>query len=93
MSSEYNNTSRFDALQSGLTVISELEERVGDNNYYPQLNEARTYLAEASRHVETAGFNRSFSKAMGFASSVAVANGHDDLAEDALKLGGDEDEQ
>jgi len=30
---------------------------------------------------------------MGYASSVAVANGHDDLAEDALELGGDEDER
>jgi formylmethanofuran dehydrogenase subunit B len=93
MSDERNNSHRFTSIQSGLTVISTLEERVDDDNYYPQLNQARTYVAEASRHVGTAGFNRIFSKAMGYASSVAVANGHDDLAEDALELGGDEDER
>ena len=93
MSSERNNLNRFDAIQSGLAVVSALEERVDDDNYYPQLEQARTYVAEASRHIETAGFDRSFSKAMGYASSVAVANGHDDLAADALKLGGDENER
>lgn len=93
MSDSSTEPNQFDSIQSGLTVISELEERVDDESYYPQLNQARTYVAEASRHVETAGFDRSFSKAMGFASSVAVANGHDELAEDTLKLGGDEHER
>ena len=93
MSSEPNNSNRFDAIQSGLAVVSALEERVDDNNYHPQLEQTRSYVAEASRHVDTPGFDRSFSKAMGFASSVAVANGHDDLAEDALELGGEEHEQ
>jgi len=93
MSDECNKSNRFESIQSGLAVISALEERVDDNNYYPQLEQARTYVAEASRHIDTPGFDRSFSKAMGFASSVAVANGHDDLAEDALELGGEEHEQ
>jgi len=93
MSDESTESNRFESIQLGLTVISELEEYVDDENYYLQLEQARTYVAEASRHIENAGFERSFSKAMGYASSVAVANGHDDLAADALKLGGDENEQ
>ena len=92
MSSEHNDSNRFDAIQSGLAVVSALEERVDDSDYYPQLEQARSYVAEASRHIGSAGFDRSFSKGMGFASSVAVANGYDELAEDALKLGGDENE-
>ncbi len=93
MSDESTESNSFESIQSGLTLISTLEKRVDDDNYYPQLEQAQTYLSEASRHIDTVGFDRSFSKAMGFASSVAVANGHDKLAEDALKLGGEEHER
>lgn len=88
MSDEVNKSRRFDSIQSGLTIITELEELVENDEFLPQLEQARSYLAKASREIKTAGFESSFSKSMGIASSVAVANGYDDLAEDALKLGG-----
>lgn len=91
MSDTNDSMSRFDSLQAGLRIISELENCVDDSDYRPQLEQARTYIATASRQVETAGFDRDFSKAMGMASSVAVGNGYDELAEDAMKLGGGED--
>lgn len=90
MSGEANKSQRFESLQTGLTIVSELESKIDDENYLPQLEQARSCLAKASREVDTAGFDRSFSQAMGAVSSVAVANGHDELAEDALELGSDE---
>lgn len=89
MSNEVSIAQRFESIQAGLKLISELEAQVGENkDIRPQLEQARSYLAKASREVETAGFEESFSKAMGVASSVAIANECDDLAEDALGLGG-----
>mgnify|MGYP006926924355 CR=1 FL=1 len=67
---------RFELLQSGLVIVAELEER--------------SYLAQAGQKISTSEFDRRFFKTMGLASSVAVSYGQDDLAEDALKLGGDE---
>ena len=90
MSDEVSIAQRFESVQAGLTLISELEAQVGENkDIRPQLEQARSYLAKASREIETAGFEESFSKAMGVASSVAIANECDNLAEDALGLGGD----
>jgi hypothetical protein len=88
---ETPNNRRFDILRSGLKVLTTLEERVeSDSDVRPQLEQVRSYLAKASREVGTTGFDRSFSKAMGIASSVAVADGYDELAEEALELGGDQ---
>lgn len=81
-------THHFESLQSGLAIVSELEEQTDDDSS-PQLEQARSHLAQAGQKIGTSGFDRRFSKAMGLASSVAVSYGHDDLAEDALKLGGD----
>jgi hypothetical protein len=90
---ERTNNRSFDLLRSGLKILTTLEERVeSDSDLRPQLEQARSYLAKASREVETAGFEQSFSKAMGVASSVAIANECDNLAEDALGLGGGENE-
>lgn len=87
---ETTNNRRFDLLRSGLKILTTLEERVeSDSDVQPQLEQVRSYLAKASKEVGTTGFDRSFSKAMGMASSVAVVNGDDELAEDALELGGD----
>lgn len=88
MADDPNQRQRFESLESGLTVVAELEEQVGDSS--SQLETARVHLAQAGRKVDTAGFDRQFSKAMGLTASVAVSNGHDDLAKDALQLGGDE---
>jgi hypothetical protein len=79
---------RFELLQSGLVIVAELEEQTDDDSS-PQL-EQRSYLAQAGQKISTSEFDRRFFKAMGLASSVAVSYGQDDLAEDALKLGGDE---
>lgn len=87
--SESNNQQQFESLQSGLRILSELEEKIDDNDVRPQLEKARIHLAEASRKVETKGFSRDFSKAIGLVSSIAVSHGHDDLAEDVLRLGKD----
>ena len=93
MADEVSMAQRFESIQSGLKLVSELEVQVGENDdTQPQLEQARSYLAKASREVETAGFEQSFSKAMGVASSVAIANECDNLAEDALGLGGGENE-
>ena len=89
MSDEVSIAQRFESIQAGFKLVSELEAQVGENNdTQPQLEQARICLAEASRKVETPGFKQSFSEAMGIASSVAIANECDDLAEDALGLGG-----
>jgi len=85
---ETTNHQRFDLLQSGLRILTALGKQIEDDDVQPQLDQARSHLAKASREVGTAGFDRSFSKAMGMVSSVAVANGYDELAEDALKVGG-----
>lgn len=82
-------THRFELLQSGLEVVSKLEEQTEDDNS-PQLEQARSHLAQAGQKIGTSEFDARFSKSMGLASSVAVANGDDSLAEDALKLGGGE---
>ncbi|WP_152024083.1 hypothetical protein [Natronomonas moolapensis] len=88
---ETTDSRKFDLLRSGLEVLTALEGRVeSGSDVQPQLEQVRSYLAKASREVGTAEFDRSFSKAMGMASSVAVANGDDELAEDALELGGDQ---
>lgn len=79
----------FGRLQAGLEIVRELEDRVEDENLMPQLHASRSYLAEASRQVETAGLEREFTKSMGYAASVALNCEHDDLAEDALDLGGE----
>ena len=88
MADDTNRRQRFEHLHSGLIVVTELEEQV-DHSSWP-LETARVHLAHAGQKVDTAGFDRQFSKAMGLIASVAVSNGHDDLAEDALQLGGDE---
>jgi hypothetical protein len=80
---------RFELLQSGLVIVAELEEQTDDDSS-PQLEQARSYLAQAGQKISTSEFDRRFFKTMGLASSVAVSYGQDDLAEDALKLGGDE---
>jgi hypothetical protein len=82
-------TYQFESLQSGLAIVSELEEQTDDDSS-PRLEQARSHLAQAGQKIGTSEFDRRFSKAMGLASSVAVSYGQDDLAEDALKLGGDE---
>ena len=87
---ETTNHRRFDLLRSGLRILTTLEERTKEDDIQPQLEQARSHLAKANREVDTAGFDRSFSQAMGVASSVAVANEYDELAEDALELGGDQ---
>jgi len=79
----------FESLQSGLEIVTQLEDRVDDDDLQPQLHAARSYLAGASRQVETAGLEREFAKAMGYAASVALNCEYDDLAEDALDLGGE----
>jgi hypothetical protein len=79
---------RFELLQSGLVIVAELEEQT-DNDSSPQLDQARSYLAQAGQKITTSGFDSQFSKAMGLASSVAIAHEDDELAEDALELGGD----
>jgi len=86
-------TNRFELMQSALTVISTLEENIDDDSLHSQLEEARNYIAQASRHVGTAVFENKFSKAIGMASSVAITTGHDELAAEALNLGGEENEQ
>jgi hypothetical protein len=88
MHSESKTQSQFESLQAGLELIGTLEEEVDDST--SQLETARVHLAQAGQKVDTAGFDRQFSKAMGLIASVAVSNGHDELAEDALQLGGDE---
>lgn len=88
MADDPSQRQRFESLHSGLTVVAELEEQVDDTS--PRLETARAHLAQAGQKVDTAGFDRQFSKAMGLTASVAVSNGYDDLAEDALQLGGDE---
>ncbi|WP_436931247.1 hypothetical protein [Halosimplex halobium] len=89
MNSSKSDSRNFEKLRSGLQVVTQLEDRVDDDDdLQPQLRAARSYLAEASRQVETAGLEREFSKAMGYAASVALNSEHDDLAEDALDLGG-----
>jgi hypothetical protein len=80
---------RFELLQSGLVIVAELEEQTDDDSS-PQLEQAWSYLAQAGQKISTSGFDSRFSKAMGMASSVAVANGYDEIADDALKLGGGE---
>jgi|APHM01.1.fsa_nt_gi hypothetical protein len=87
MSSKSNHQQRFELIQSGLIIISELEEQIDDRS--PRLEEARVQLAQASKEVRSPGFERHFSKSMGMASSVAVDSGNDELAEDALGLGGE----
>ena len=82
-------THRFELLRSGLVIVAELEEQVDDDSS-PQLGLARSQLAQAGRKISASRFDNMFSKAMGVASSVAVANGEDELAEDALELGGDQ---
>lgn len=80
----------FSRLEIGLALLAELEQRVGDDDAQPQLEAARSEIASASRHIESgARFERDFSKAMGMVASVAVSHGYDDLAEDALEIGGD----
>jgi hypothetical protein len=76
-------THRLELLQSGLAVVSELEEQTGDDSS-PQL--ARSHIARAGQKVRTYGFSQSFSKAIRLATSVAVTYGYDGLAEDARKL-------
>lgn len=88
MPSESKTQSQFESLQAGLELIETLEEQVDDSS--SQLETARVHLAQAGQKVDTAGFDRQFSKAIGLITSVAVSHGYDDLAEDALKLGGDE---
>jgi len=85
---ETTNNRRFDLLRSGLKVLTTLEEQTEADDVQPQLEQARNHLAKASREIGTAQFDRSFTKAMGMTSSVAVANEDDELAEDALELGG-----
>lgn len=84
-----NNQERFESLHSGLRILSEIEERIDDDDARPQLERARTHLAMASRKIETQGFSRDFSKAIGVVSGIAVSHGYDDLAEELLRLGKD----
>ncbi|MDL0145939.1 hypothetical protein [Halobacterium salinarum] len=85
--SEANNQQHFESLQSGLKILSEVEAQIDDDNARPQVEQARIYLSKASRNVKRKGFSREFSEAMGLISSIAVSHGHDDLAEEALRLG------
>ena len=78
----------FESLLAGLSVVSELDEQTADEDACPQLEQARSYLAQAGRNVGKSGFACSFRKAMGVASSVVVTHGYDELAEDALEIGG-----
>jgi hypothetical protein len=90
MSNEVSVAQQFESIRAGFKLVSELESQVSENNDAQlQLEEARSYLAKASRDVESAGFEQGFLKAMGVASGVAIANECDDLAEDALGLGGE----
>jgi len=82
-------THRLELLQSGLAVVSELEEQT-ETADSPRLEQARSYLARAGRKVHAYGFSQPFSKAVGLATSVAVSHGYDGLAEDALKLVSDD---
>jgi hypothetical protein len=86
MSSGADTQSQFEALHAGLRLIRDLEQQVDSS---PRLESARIHLAGSGRQIGTAGFSGRFSKAMGMISSIAVANGYDDLAEEALELGGD----
>ena len=87
MFSDTDTQSQFDALHSGLRLIRDLEQQVNSSQ---RLETARMHLAGSGRQIGTAGFSSRFSKAMGLTASVAVSHGYDDLAEDALQLGGDE---
>ncbi len=89
MSCDAEFTRRFELIQSGLAVVSELEERT-ETEGSPRLEQTRSCLVRAGKEIGTPEFDRRFSKAMGLASSIAVANGDDELAEDALELGGDQ---
>jgi hypothetical protein len=80
---------RLGLLQSGLAVVSELEERT-ENEDSPRLEYARSYLDRAGQKVHAYGFSQPFSKAVGLATSVAVSHGYDGLAEDAIKLVSDD---
>lgn len=89
---EGDNLQRFASIQAGLTVFSTLGKRVDDNYVHLQLEEAGSHIAQASRHIGTDGFGCNFSKLRGLASIITVVNRHDDIAEDAL-IGGDENER
>ena len=89
MSCDAEFTRRYELIQSGLAVISELEERNG-NEGSPRLEYGRSYLTRAGQKVHAYGFSQPFSKAVGLATSVAVSHGYDGLAEDALKLVSDD---
>jgi hypothetical protein len=86
MSCDAEFTRRYELIQSGLAVVSELEERT-ETEGSPRLEEIRSCLFRAGKEIGTPEFDRRFSKAMGLASSIAVSHGYDSLAEDALKLG------
>ncbi len=53
------------------------------------MNEVRSYLARASEHVGSNWMEEQFKKSMGLAASIALNHGHDDLAEEAMTLGGE----
>jgi hypothetical protein len=72
-----------------LSLIGELEEQIEDEDTQRRLELARNYIASASNNIGGASFNRQFAKAMGIIASVAVARGHDELAGQAIELGGE----
>jgi len=89
MNNNGNSKDNFERLHSGFNVITELEERIDDEDAQPQLGAARSHIANACQGVNNVEFDREFPKAMGMVASVAVSYGHDDLAETAMKVGGD----
>lgn len=90
MNSDDPLSSSLNRLQAGLRVLNELEDRIEDETN-PRLELARSRMANASQHIGSARFEKEFTKAMGVIGSVAVTNGYDNLANDALEIGGDGD--
>ncbi|WP_226040343.1 hypothetical protein [Natrinema sp. DC36] len=86
------NLDNFERLSSGLDIVLRLNERIEDdedNNVSVRMNEVRSYLARASEHVGSNWMEEQFKKSMGLAASIALNHGHDDLAEEAMTLGGE----
>lgn len=80
----------FQRLQSALQILSELEDNIDEqNDEYRQIKYTKDVLSTACNNVGTMGGNQKIERAVGRIAGIAIRCGHDNLAQNALEIGGE----